>query len=135
MIWLKHLIATFSLVIASAGAIPLWLHHHFCHLECSSNHSVCHSHVEHGSCNHHPVKSIPVTEVLVRDVGQPSLLQLESAHHDCQICFQLSQLAVRQLVSDTGFRKTIHIEPTRSILQVFQKFADSSNSSRGPPAA
>ena len=115
MFTLQHLTAWLALVIASAGPLPLWMHHASSHSHASHEHGadgpVGHSHA--GLCHHHHLASDASSHVAQRTTtseksadssGQEETCQRPLGvnappdAHDCFICYQLSQAAAAAMV-------------------------------------
>ncbi len=133
-----------TLVIASAGPLPLWLHHAQCHP------TACHIHdhtagglSETGGHSHitcaHDHGSVVDSSTGQLSTGQLSTdgttLQLSAPHdHDCAICYQLSQVSSAAL---TAVISSSELAPTASDLLHLQ-FSIATERGlyppRGPPA-
>lgn len=105
---LRQFTGWLALVIASAGPLPLWVHHAWCHTElcstgCHSEH--CHAHAggeqgahshaspsHAGRCGHDHQHSATSTS------DNSAGLSGTASEHDCFICYQLSQAASSAVV-------------------------------------
>lgn len=111
---LRYTMGLVALAIASAGPIPLWLHHTLCHTHLGHLHSAdgvgCHAHLHIAEA---PVTDQPITDQPVADETAatcvandrvchhpqtsplaPSGAQaIGSFEHECLVCYQLSQVS------------------------------------------
>ncbi len=128
---LRQIVCFLALAIASAGAMPLWLHHHACHLNCRAEAAVCDTrHSSHCCCSHSGTQAS-----LSADKQATGGLEIVAPHDDCQICFHLSQATARPtsvpLISECELSSEFaHFYRQDAHLQV-----RTTNLSRGPPAA
>lgn len=120
MFTLRHLTAWLALVIASAGPLPLWLHHASSHSHANHEHGA-HEHGAHsplghshaGSCHHHHLASDASSQLAQRTTAsgnssdasgqggtceRPLGVNATPDAHDCFICYQLSQAASAAMV-------------------------------------
>jgi hypothetical protein len=152
MFTLRYLTGWLALVIASAGPLPLWMHHALSHSHTSYAHGT-YSHVSHshaGSCEHHHLTSdacLPVAQrANASDNSPESSGRGETSKpaagfnptpdtHDCFICYQLSQAASSAMFFAVEISSLPPIVSGNTIEEISIATICGWHTPRGPPTA